>query len=153
MPGFRRTLAIWLLPMLPLFTACAKEDPTAFLPQTLRIAAAEARWRAGGLKHYSFNSTVACYCIEGYSAPKRVTVRNGLVTSVVDRSTGASHPVAWRQPIDSLFVLARREAISLPSLLEVTFDSRLGYPRRLSYGQQAIDAGGVITIDSLRADP
>lgn len=139
--------------MVPLVSACAKEEPTTFLPHTLRIAGAEARWRDTGLKNYSFNSTVMCFCFGDFSDPKRVTVRNGIVTAVVDRRSGRSHPLAWRQPIDSLFARARREAITLPARLQVNFDARLGYPRRLSYGEQALDAGATITIDSLQADP
>lgn len=136
-----------------LFTACAASEPTGSLVQTLRIEGAQDKWRAASLSNYSFNSTVYCFCLDEFVGTKRVTVRAGQVTAVVDVRSGVQNPSSWRQPIDSLFALARREALTLPALLELSFDSRLGFPRRISYGEQALDGGGVIIIDSLRADP
>ncbi len=136
-----------------IFGGCGKEDPTAPLPQISRISAAQNTWKAANLRSYSFYSRVSCFCLDEYAAAKRVTVQAGVVTEVVDVRTGIPVPLTWRQPVDSLFALALREAIELPSRLEVTFDPRLGYPKRLSFGRQEVDAGAVIVIDSLRAIP
>ncbi len=132
--------------------ACATE-PTGSLEHTLRIEGAEDRWRAAHLTNYSFNSTVYCFCLDEFVGTKRVTVREGRVISVVDARTGVLNPVTWRQPIDSLFALVRREALANPELLDVSFDGRLGFPRRISYGDQPVDAGGIITIDDVRPNP
>ncbi|MES3035215.1 MAG: DUF6174 domain-containing protein [Gemmatimonadota bacterium] len=152
MPASRRSFLVCQVLFSLSLPGCAS-DPTGALSQTLRVEGAQDRWRGAGLRSYSFNSTVYCFCPDEYVGTKRVTVRNGLVTAVVDVRTGASNPLSWRQPVDSLFALVRREAIRLPAFLDVSYDDRLGFPRRISYGEQAIDDGGTITIDSLRADP
>jgi hypothetical protein len=132
---------------------CAKGDPTAPVPQLLRISAAQQKWKAAKLENYTFYSRVGCFCLDEYGGAKRVKVQAGSVTEVVDVRTGKAAPLTWRQPVDSLFAIALREAIDLPSRLEVTFDRELGYPTRLSFGEQERDAGAVIVIDSLRAIP
>ena len=132
---------------------CGKADPTAPLPQLLRLTAAEAKWRDAKIQSYSFNSTISCFCLEAFSGAKRVTVRDGVVTSVVDRRTGVVAPVGWRGAVPALFAVVRREAVELPARLDVTFDRRLGFPRRISFGKQELDGGGVIVIDSLQVEP
>jgi hypothetical protein len=132
---------------------CAKADPTAPLPQLLRISAAQQKWKAAKLENYAFYSSVACECLDGYGGAKRVTVQAGIVSEVVDVRTGKAVPLTWRQPVDSLFAIALREVIDLPSRLEATFDPQLGYPTKLSFGRQEVDAGATIVIDSLRAIP
>ncbi len=134
-------------------SGCSKADPTATLPLTLRIADAEEKWRAANIRSYSFNSRILCFCVDEYGTTKRVTIRSGVVAQVVDSATGASVPLTWRQPVESLFVLLRREALDLPSRLEVSFDAKLGYPRRISYGAQEVDGGGVIVVENLRELP
>ncbi len=135
-----------------LFTACSRADPTAPVPQLQRLTAAESAWRMARLTNYSFVGTVYCFCLDDYGSPKRVTVRSGAVTLITDSRNDRAYPVTWRMPVDSLFALIRHQARDLPARLEVTYDARLGYPRRISYGQQELDGGGVILIDSLRAD-
>lgn len=139
--------------VVALFAACKGADPTAPVPQLQRLSAAESAWREGRPVNYSFVGTVWCFCLDEYVGPKLVTVRNGAVTAIIDRRTGRAEPLRFRQPVDSLFALILREAIELPSRLTVTYDAKLGYPRRISYGRQELDGGGVIIIDSLRAEP
>ncbi len=149
----RRTLRLIGITLLShALSGCSTADPTATLPQTLRIGSAQKKWQAANIQNYSFNSTVFCFCLSS-GRPTRVTVRSGVVTDVVDVQTGMvlSHGRAWT--VDSLFSLARREAIELPSRLEVSFHPKLGYPRRTSYGQQELDGGGIVEIDDLRALP
>ena len=144
--------ALHLVALMAL-TSCQAADPTAPLPELQRLRAAESVWNGARLSNYSFVGTVNCECVESFSAPKLVTVRNGIVTAVTDRRDDRVYPVAWRQPVDSLFALIRREAVDRPRRLAVTYDARLGYPRRIAFGESERDAGGEIVIDSLRADP
>ncbi len=127
---------------------CAS-DPTAPLPLTWRINEAQRRWQKANISTYGFNSSVSCFCLDEYSSRKAVFVRNGVVVDVRDAQTGIQRPLNYRQPVDSLFALLRREAFSAGGKLTVEFDGRLGYPTRISYGQQEVDGGGVITIDRL----
>ncbi len=135
-----------------LLTACSRADPTAPVPQLRRLSAAESAWKEARLTNYTFVGTVYCFCLSA-GQPRLVSVRNGMVVTVTNRRTGESESTRFQLPVDSLFALIRREARDLPSRLEVTYDAKLGYPRRISYGQQEVDAGGVIVIDSLRAEP
>lgn len=146
-----RAIASAVLLLLGLVSGCNKADSTATLPQTFRIQRAEDRWKAARLRDYDFYSSAYCECIPGYGSQKFVTVRAGRVTSVVDVRSGASVPLDWRMPVDSLFVLLRREAVDLPSWLDITFDPKLGYPLRAAFGRREVDGGAVIVIDSLRA--
>jgi Family of unknown function (DUF6174) len=130
--------------------ACGESDSllgSNFTPQTL--ANAEYKWRAARLTNYTFVSAVSCFCRDDYVGPHRVVVRAGLVTSVVNTRTGAAAPLSYRQPIDSLFPLMRRELAENPEFFSATYDERLGYPRTFSFGNQAVDAGATIAIDSL----
>lgn len=146
----RRLLVLGLLTLA--VSACGS-DPTATLPLTLGIAGAEGKWKDGGLKSYSFNSAVMCFCLQEYTESMRVVVQQGRVVSIVNARTGAPQPLNFRQPVDSLFALLRREALENPALLTVSYHPSLGYPTRISYGNQAVDGGGVITVDSLTPIP
>ena len=138
-------LAAVLIALSAAAASCAG-DPTGVGPKALRIANAEAKWKSVGVTSYSFTSTIGCYCLDTYTGAMMVTVTQGRVTSIVDVRTGASRPLSYRQPIDSLFALLKTELLERPELLTATFDDKLGFPNRISFGDQALDAGGVITI-------
>jgi hypothetical protein len=144
--------ALHLVAVMALLS-CNAADPTAPLPQLQRLSAAESVWNGARLSNYSFTSTVVCYCVDGFTSPMRVTVRRDTVTTVVDIQTGASNPPGWRSAVPALFALIRREAVERPDRLVVTYDARLGYPRRIAFGEPERDAGGTIAIDNLRSDP
>jgi hypothetical protein len=147
----RAPIASYVL-VAALFAACNRADPTAPVPQLRRVSAAESVWKEARLRNYTFVGIRYCFCLTT-GEPRLVRVRDGVVVAVTNRRTGASESTQFQAPVDSLFALVRREARDLPSRLEVTYDARLGYPRRISYGQQELDGGGVIMLDSLRADP
>ena len=130
-----------------LLTSC-QADPTAPIPLTLRISAAQRRWEQARIQDYVFKSSISCECLLEFATQKTVSVRRGRVVDVRDIETGVRRPLSYRQPIDSLFALLRREAAS-PWRVDVEFDQRLGYPRRISYGRQEVDGGGIIAIDGL----
>ncbi|HYW50413.1 MAG TPA: DUF6174 domain-containing protein [Gemmatimonadaceae bacterium] len=123
-------------------------DPTAPIPLTLRIADAQRRWDRANLSHYRFYSSAGCECLPEYASRKEVFVLNDAVISVQDAATGIPRPLAYRQPIDSLFALLRREVWG-EGTVEVEFDSRLGYPRRIAFGRREVDGGGIITVEEL----
>ena len=115
--------------------------------------AAYARWHRAGLVNYAFKSTVQCFCVPGYTNPMTVTVRNGIVVSVVDRMTGAPKPLTYRTSIDSLFSQTAEEIRIRPGRLAVTYDPALGFPRSLTYGTPENDGGGYIMADSVSVVP
>lgn len=139
--------------LLCLILAVSPSACSTSTPYEEEFASALARWHRTGLTKYRFKSTQSCFCTVDYTAAMTVTVRSGLVVSVVDRATGASRPLEFRQPIDSVFAMVRQELIARPSRLEVEYDPALGYPRRLKYGTPENDAGGFIYLDSVVVAP
>lgn len=115
--------------------------------------AAFARWHRAGLVNYAFKSTLLCFCGPDITVPMTVTVRNGVVVSVVDRGTGAPKPLTYRSSIDSLFSKVSEEIRLRPGRLQVTYDPALGFPRSLTYGTPENDGGGYITADSVAVVP
>lgn len=115
--------------------------------------AAFARWRRAGLVNYAFKSTLLCFCGPDITVPMTVTVRSGVVVSVVDRVTGAPKPLSYRSSIDSLFSKVSEEIRVRPGRLQVTYDPALGFPRSLTYGTPENDGGGYITADSVAVVP
>ena len=145
-------IAALLLPLVTVIASCAG-DPTGTGTAGLRLANAERRWNEAALASYSFKSTINCFCLDTYRGPMLVTVRQGTVTSVIDVASGAARPLDFRTPIDMLFGLVRTELSERPELLKTAFDSKLGFPTLISYGEQALDGGGVITISDVVAVP
>lgn len=152
MLSFRPRRIVRSLLLCSALAACSN-DPTSPFWASLTLAKARARWNGAGLSNYRFLSSVSCECLYEYSRPLRVTVRQGQVTEVVDIATGTARPLAYRQPVDSIFALIRTEIAERPERLQVTYDHSLGFPRRLTYGIRETDGGGDITIDSVQAIP
>ncbi len=148
----RHRLASLGLVAVAVAAACTS-DPTSPFGQRLDLQSAQKKWSDARLVNYSFNSTVLCFCLPEFTGTKRVTVRNGQVTAIVDVGTGASEPLTWRQPVDSIFKQVAEEIRQRPERLQVTYDDKLGYPRTLTYGTPENDGGGYITVDSVRPIP
>ena len=149
-PMSRRFSGLALL-MGALASGCTASSPTS--PVTRDVASARAQWQRTGIRNYEFVSALSCFCAPDYTAPMRVTVQNGLVTAIANAVTGATMPVSYRQPIDSIFANLSRQATDNPSLLTVQFDPTYGYPVQATFGSLAADAGYSITVSNLRALP
>jgi Family of unknown function (DUF6174) len=145
----RATLTTVLLSSILL--ACGRASATGTDGLSLDLNGAAQKWQRAGLQNYTFESAVSCYCPLEYIGPHLVTVRSGLIASIVNKSTGAPVPIDFRQPIDSVFAFLRREQATRPQNLTVTYDALLGYPRTVKYGTPENDGGGYITIDNVRA--
>ena len=152
MRSFHCRNAVRALLLIGALVACSNDQMSPFWA-SLTLDKAWARWNSAGLSNYRFRSSVSCFCLDQYTRPMRVTVRQGQVTEVVDIATGTARPLAYRQPVDSIFALIRTEIAERPERLQVTYDHSLGFPRRLTYGIRETDGGGDITIDSVQAIP
>jgi Family of unknown function (DUF6174) len=150
MPIRNPRASITALLLSSMLLACGRTSATGTDGLSLDLDSAAQKWQRAGLQSYTFESAVSCYCPLEYIGPHLVTVRGGLIASVVRKSTGAPVPLDFRQPIDSVFAFLRREQATRPQNLTVTYDAVLGYPRTVKYGTPENDAGGFITIDSLR---
>jgi hypothetical protein len=134
-----------------LLMGCGGSSPTS--PVVRDVAAARAKWQRAGIRNYEFVSTLSCFCAPDYTAAMKVTVQNGLVTAIANASTGATVPVSYRQPIDSIFANLERQAADNPSLLTVQFDPTYGYPVQAEFGSLAADAGYAVYLANLRPLP
>lgn len=152
MSSFFRRSILHPLRLVCALAACSS-DPISPNVEALTLGAAQARWKSAGLASYRFVSHASCECLIQYAGPLLVTVRQGRVTEVVDVATGAARPVAYRQPVDSIFALIRTEIAERPEQLQVTYDHSLGFPRMLVYGNRERDGGGDITMDNVQVIP
>ncbi len=146
----RRFVPLTVLTSL-LLAGCTTSGPTS--PVTRDIVAARALWHRSALRNYAFTSTLSCFCAPDYSAAMRVTVQNGLVTAITSAATGASLPVFYRQPIDSIFANLERQAAERPELLSAQFDATYGYPVHVEFGSLTADAGYSVDIRDLQPRP
>jgi hypothetical protein len=140
------------IPLAVAFASCAS-DPTGLGSRVQLLAGAEEKWKAAAYSNYSFKSTIDCFCRDTYRGPMLVTVRLDRVIAVVDVATGEARPLDDRQPIDSLFAIVRTELRERPDLLTAAFDRKLGFPTLISYGDRAVDGGGVISVSEVVAIP
>jgi Family of unknown function (DUF6174) len=98
-----------------------------------RLAQARSRWRGAGISDYSYEVRKLCFCPPEVVGPFAITVRGGVVTSVVYRPTGAAvDPVPERHPtVEGLFGVVEATLERNPDRLAIDYDPELGYPRRI----------------------
>lgn len=145
----------FLRPLLGLCLAACSGITGAAKPTDAEVALEQAlaRWRTVRTVDYSFKSSISCYCPIDYISPRTVTVRNGTVVAVTNRTTGAAEPVGERVSIDSLFGLIRSELAARPTNSQILYDTILGYPRLVKLGMPESDAGSFISVDSVALLP
>ena len=139
----------------------AVNDALVGCPSYLDLAEldeARARWQAQGLASYSMRYVRSCFCLP--PAEVEVVVRDGVIESVTDPSTGAAVPFdgqgLWRAlAVDDLFD-ALEEALASADDASVEYDAERGFPSRASFDfiRGAADDELSISITALEAiDP
>lgn len=91
------------------------------------------RWQAYGITEYSLLQTRTCFCADG-GKKFLITVRSGGIASVVDPTDGgvlAAGRWADFKTIPDLFVLIGSIDTTKAASLQVSYDSRYGYPVRV----------------------
>lgn len=115
------------------------------------IAAAQRRWEARRPAAYAYDLTISCFCI--HRGEYALEVRNGEITSVRDRATGAAPEasrVEWMVTVDRLFQ-AMRQAAQAGTPVRAVYHPELGYPTEAEIGTLADDSGTLYRIGDLRA--
>lgn len=137
--------------------ACAPAAPPADTPAELPatqegdIAAAQRRWETRRPAAYAYDLAISCFCI--HRGEYALEVRNGQVTSVRDKATGAAPAadrVEWMVTVEGLFQ-AMREAAQAGTPVRATYHPQLGYPTEAEVGMLANDSGTLYRIANLRA--
>lgn len=107
------------------------------------LVAARARWNANGSSDYDMVARALCFCILG-GQEVRVAVRGGRVASLVVVSSGQMiDPAQYLQfaPVERLFDVLEEAIEGDAAKLDVTYDSRYGYPVRfqIDYSERIAD--------------
>lgn len=103
-----------------------------------------AAWEAAGVRDYRYLFQRRCECPPEMTAPVEIEVRGGAVEAVMLSQSGA--PVSPEllpafPTVDDLFDLIDEALRRDADLLEVTYDSPLGYPTslRIDYRREVAD--------------
>jgi hypothetical protein len=97
------------------------------------IADPAARWEAYAIEDYSVLQSRTCFCADG-GRQFLVTVRSGIITSVVDPADGSILSAdRWGNfmTIPGLFALVKSIDTTKVASLQVSYDPRYGYPLRV----------------------
>ena len=114
-------------------------------------AAAQRRWEARRPAAYAYDLAISCFCI--HRGEYALEVRNGEITSVRDKATGApatESRVEWMLTVDRLFE-AMGHASQLGTPVRAVYHPELGYPTEAEIGTLADDSGTLYRIANLRA--
>lgn len=131
--------------------APSSDAPSSETPPAQDTPAAQARWEANRPAAYAYDLEISCFCI--HRGQYAVEVRNGEITSVLDKASGApaaESRVEWIVTVDRLFEVMRM-ASSAGTPVRAEYDARLGYPVEAEVGLLANDSGTLYRITNLRA--
>lgn len=95
---------------------------------------AEARWQQHKIQSYSLLQRRICFCIFGANT-YRITVKNGVITSIVDTTTKSELHADLRPlflNVEGLFAEVKKLESQKNDYLEIAYDSVYGYPRLIS---------------------
>lgn len=150
---FTALVAAVLLSAAACAPAAPPVDAPAELPATREgdIAAAQRRWEANRPAAYAYDLAISCFCI--HRGEYALEVRDGRITSVRDRATGAAPAadrVEWMVTVDRLFEVMR-QAAQAGTPVRAAYHPQLGYPTEAEVGMLANDSGTLYRIANLRA--
>jgi Family of unknown function (DUF6174) len=126
------------LSVLCLFLLCSCADlgtapEQGFLADHSGIADPLVRWEAYHINDYAFLQSRTCFCVDG-GRNFLVTVRSGVIVQIVDPTTGFSLEAdRWGdfKTIPELFALIHSIDPATVASIQVSYDSRYGYPLRV----------------------
>lgn len=138
-------------PAAPASDAPPSDAPSSEAPPARDMPAAQAMWEANRPAAYAYDLEISCFCI--HRGQYAVEVRNGEITSVLDKASGApaaESRVEWIVTVDRLFEVMR-QASSAGTPVRAEYDARLGYPVEAEVGLLANDSGTLYRITNLRS--
>lgn len=100
-------------------------------------------WRSQNIDDYRFVHSADCFCGGEYTAPKAITVRDGLIVDARYVRTGEPVSVdvrAMLPTVEKVFDWIA-EAQARDDYLDVKYHPQLGYPMEATIGTLANDAG------------
>lgn len=148
----RTTVRVLRRLALPLALVAAASCSSSTAPTPRPVGFGREAWTSAKLTSYSFDYEVAGYFIEYEGHWIHIVVRNGVVQSAIDLTTGQGEPaqsLQWFPTIDQLF--DRAQAAEANGLLKsITYDPTYGYPTMMSIAGPP-DASGTTYAKNLTA--
>ena len=151
----RRLMTVMALSAGAMLTACDSSG-IAGPGGVRRLAEAKLLWASRPFTDYTYEIRTSCFCPPEVSQWSRVEVRNGVVVDVDAVDPDPDFPIttlSYWQPIDTLFAgieraIANSGFTSVYARVEVTYDSRLGFPTSIDYVSKPniADAGASISV-------
>jgi hypothetical protein len=119
-----------------------------------RLRESRARWRRQGIDDYEMRQANSCFCPPTVRGPALVTVRDGVITSLVLVSDGQPVPqeaAAAFRTVEDLFAQAEDALDRHFELVAVDYHPQLGHPVRIDLdgSRQVADDEMTISVDGL----
>lgn len=107
-------------------------------------------WKSKNIHNYSIEQVRMCFCNDA-GERVRITVRSGIIKSIVRISDGQEVTGGYYHSVDSLFELIKN---SEKDSLEVKFNKDYGYPEYLDINPQLhpVDGGVLYTTANLHVE-
>jgi hypothetical protein len=133
-----------------LFTACQHVvAPASIQEDYSSIVDPAARWRAYDFKNYSIEQKRLCFCAfpPGFV---RLVVKDNKIVEGIDLTTNQPVPqetLQYYQTIDELFAWMETMQAQNPARLEVEYEARFGYPKKIEFDQSVYIADEELWIE------
>lgn len=121
--------------------------------EALVLAAARAQWGQRAFADYTFDARHDCsFCRPEEVGPVRITVQQGVITSITLLETGeAAEPASWftiEQLFERIPIWAKEDGVDD---VTVEYDATLGFPASVEvrFEEGILDAGDTYTVSAV----
>lgn len=109
-------------------SACGLTDPSGpHAEAEARLREARSLWRAQGVASYTYVASRSCFCAPEAREPATVTVRAGVIVSVVSVESGLSRSPEGYHTVEGLFDLVQDAIDKNAATIRAEYDSARGY--------------------------
>lgn len=145
-------LLLLSLGVLPALASCGSDAPPTVVAELRDLERAQMLWKQRGFRNYRMVASKECFCLREMVQPALVTVHGSTIVDVRRLDGTPIEPQFWssRVVVDSLFPRIRDALNSdFYERVELSFDSRLGFPTRAAfYAPSRIADGDVAYVIS-----
>lgn len=122
--NFTKKLVISILFLFLVFFRCT--DTKELLPEDIS-SKQEKLWESQEIKDYGFTLEISCYCIDEYTLPKRVEVRNNQIQSLNGIPYGDLEYESY-YTFNEFFDYIKERQKENPVVENLSYDSIYGFP-------------------------
>ena len=114
----------WIL-MFLLLGGCQSDD-TSTEPPT-EFEQAKRLWETSAIESYTITQRISCFCIESYTRPRQIQVRNGSITQV-DGAAYDPEQDSHLFTVQAFFAFVEESLLRNPHSFTFAFDPTYGFP-------------------------